>query len=121
VAIRCPACGAELDVALFSFGRAVRCDCGRRIEVDAPHERRVARPARRPVPSAADTLRRRADAITWTILYSDLSEVDVEIAIDALREHVRATLPDRLDLFEMVYVARWRRLREQGWGRNSPG
>lgn len=64
-----------------------------------------------------EDLRRRADLLTWSILYGDLASIDVDIAIDALREDVRATLPDRLDLFEMIWVARWRRLREQGWSR----
>lgn len=64
-----------------------------------------------------EDLRRRADALTWSILYGDLASIDVDIAIDALREHVRAHLPDRLELFDMVWVARWQRFRDQGWSR----
>jgi hypothetical protein len=98
VAIPCPWCGAEVDITLSSFGVAVDCPCGRR----------------------AEELRRRADALTWTLLYGDLSAIDVDLAIERLRDHVRTHLPDRLDLFEMVWVARWRRLREQGWSRERP-
>lgn len=65
-------------------------------------------------------LRRRADAITWSVLYSELPRIDVEIAIGNLREWVREHLPDRLGLFEMVYESRWRRFREQGWERERP-
>ena len=65
-------------------------------------------------------LRRRADRITWTLLYSELPRVDVEIAIQALRDWVREHLPDRLRLFEMVYEARWARFREQGWEKERP-
>ncbi len=36
------------------------------------------------------------------------------------RAWVAETLPDRLPLFEMVYAARWERLRTQGWSRNAP-
>ncbi|MFV1957864.1 MAG: hypothetical protein ACC662_00485 [Planctomycetota bacterium] len=68
---------------------------------------------------AAETLRRRADAITSLILYGDLPSIDVEIAIQALREDVRRDLPDRLALFDMVYEARWQRLRDQGWSREG--
>ena len=117
MAIRCPSCGAELDVALFAFGRRVHCQCGEELDRDHPQERRVRTPGGRGARRAAERLRRRADAITWTILYADACTVDVDIAIDRLRDHVRSTMPDREPLFEMVYVARWTRLREQGWSR----
>ena len=61
-------------------------------------------------------LRKRADAITARILYSDEPWVDVDIAIAKMRDELD---PDRAWLFEAVYVARWERLREQGWARAS--
>jgi hypothetical protein len=64
-----------------------------------------------------DELRRRADAITARILYSDEPWIDVEIAIARLRDHVDASFPGHLWLFESIYEARWTRLREQGWAR----
>lgn len=67
----------------------------------------------------ARELRRRADAITWSILYSDLPRIDVDFEIARLRDWVEAHLPDRLQLFEMVYEARWERLRAQGWAREA--
>jgi len=33
MAIQCPACGREYDVTLFQFGKLVRCECGRDIEL----------------------------------------------------------------------------------------
>lgn len=36
MAIPCPGCGRQYDVTLFQFGHAVDCDCGRRVEADAP-------------------------------------------------------------------------------------
>ena len=51
------------------------------------------------------------------ILYGDTTQVDVDIAIEALRDEVRSAYPDRLPLFDMVYGARWQRLRDQGWSR----
>ena len=76
-------------------------------------------PRRRASPAAAE-LRRRGDALTWTILYSDLPPVDVDIQVAGLREWVRLHLPDRLNLFEMVWVARWERLCDQGWAHHRP-
>jgi hypothetical protein len=77
-------------------------------------ERPRTAPARRP---EIEGVRRRADAITARILYSDEAAIDLDIAINDLRERVRERFPDRLWFFEMVYEARWQRLREQGWAR----
>lgn len=69
---------------------------------------------------AADELRRRADAITSRLLYSDEPRVDIDIAINDLRDFVEARLPDRVWLFDCIYEARWRRMREQGWEHARP-
>jgi hypothetical protein len=74
-------------------------------------------PSERAARARVDDLRRRADAITSRILYSDEPRIDLDLAIGALREDVGRRYPDRLWLFELVYEARWRRLREQGWAR----
>jgi len=59
----------------------------------------------------------RADAITWQVLYGNNPWIDVEIAMNNLREEVRERWPDKVWLFDAIYVARWERLREQGWAR----
>ena len=61
----------------------------------------------------AEVLRRRADRIASLIVASDYPDVDIDIEIRKLRRWCAEQLPDRLDLFEMVYVSRFRRLREQ--------
>ncbi len=58
-------------------------------------------------------LQRRAEHIAALILYSDYPPVDIEIEIRKLRSWCAQHLPDRLELFEMVYVSRFRRLQEQ--------
>ena len=62
-------------------------------------------------------LRRRADAITSRLLYSDEPLIDIEISINELREYVAEQWPNRVWLFDAIYEARWQRLREQGWVR----
>ena len=69
---------------------------------------------------AADELRRRADAITSRLLYSDEPRVDIDIAIQGLRDFVEERFPDRVWLFDCIYEARWQRLREQGWEHERP-
>jgi putative transcriptional regulator len=38
MAIKCPQCGAEYDVTLFTFGRCIRCDCGAWVDMKTGHE-----------------------------------------------------------------------------------
>jgi hypothetical protein len=58
-------------------------------------------------------LQRRADHVTALILYSDYPDVDIEIEVQKLRRWCGEHLPERLELFELVYVSRFRRLRQQ--------
>ncbi|MHC4253766.1 MAG: hypothetical protein ACYS9X_32020, partial [Planctomycetota bacterium] len=88
-------------------------ECGAWVE---PEERLRAR-ARRDSRRDIEDLAQRADRVTSLMLYSDLPEIDVEIEIGKLREFCRNSFPERLELFDMIYVSRWRRLREQGWAR----
>jgi len=69
-------------------------------------------------------LQRRADRVTSLLLFSDYPDVDIEIEIRNLRRWCAERLPDRLDLFDMVYVSRFRRLRQQfprDFGVQAPG
>jgi hypothetical protein len=38
MAIRCPQCGTEYDVTLFTFDRSIRCDCGASVDLDVGHQ-----------------------------------------------------------------------------------
>jgi hypothetical protein len=64
-------------------------------------------------PDPADVLRRHADLVSSMIVTSSCSDVDCAIAERELRMECLALLPDRLELFERIYAARFRRLREQ--------
>ena len=61
----------------------------------------------------ADDLKRQADRICSLIVASDYPDVDIDIEIGNLRRWCERNLPERLDLFDIVYVSRFRRLREQ--------
>ncbi len=75
-------------------------------------------PGKDSLPDFGDELRQRADRVASLILYGDYPDVDIEIEIINLRRWCAERLPERLDLFEMVYVSRFRRLRQQ-WGRRE--
>jgi hypothetical protein len=55
----------------------------------------------------------RADEIVHLIVNTDVPWVDIAIQIDTLREEGRRLFPLKMDLFEMIYVRRFRRLWDQ--------
>lgn len=61
----------------------------------------------------AAAFRREADRIVSLILYGDMPRVDIEIAIRAFRERVRAVFPEKEELFTALYLGRFRRLWRQ--------
>ncbi len=58
-------------------------------------------------------LQRKADHIGSLIVASDYPAIDVTIEARKLREFVEEHFPDSVELFEMVYGSRFRRLWEQ--------
>jgi len=61
---------------------------------------------------------RQVDEIARLIMNTDLPWVDIEIQINKLRMEAERRFPRKMDLFEMVYGARFERLREQ-WRRGE--
>lgn len=61
----------------------------------------------------ADLLRRHADRVSSMIVTSSCSDLDCAIAEREVRMECLALLPDRMDLFDRIYTARFRRLRDQ--------
>jgi len=61
----------------------------------------------------AERIKREADRISSLILYSDLPKVDVEIAIRNFRREVLELFPDKEELFNGLYLNRFRRLWKQ--------
>jgi len=65
------------------------------------------------VPDPAHELQRKADRICSLIVASDYADVDIDIEIHELRRWCAERLPERTELFEVVYANRFRRLRDQ--------
>jgi hypothetical protein len=61
----------------------------------------------------AASFRRMADRIASLILYSDMPPIDIEIEIRSFRAAVLEDFPDRRELFEAIYVGRFKRMWEQ--------
>ena len=73
-----------------------------------------------PRSSLDERLRRESDRISALILYSDLPWIDIQIQINRMREACRAQAPERMELFEAIYTARFERLRDQWRQEDSP-
>ena len=58
-------------------------------------------------------LQRAAQRVCVLILVSDYPEVDIAIAKQGVRDLAEELFPDRMDLYEMIYESRFRRLWEQ--------
>lgn len=113
MAVICGRCGRQFDVSLFQFGNRVRCPCGR-VLPGSYHTLEVRGDASRPRGrEAMEALGREADAVARLILDPRWPEVDVQIARARLRERCRELFPDRMELYDMIYEARFDRLWEQ--------
>jgi hypothetical protein len=55
----------------------------------------------------------RADDIARLIVNSDLPWVDIQIRIEELRAEANRLFPGKDNLFDLIFVARFNRLREQ--------
>jgi len=58
-------------------------------------------------------LRRMADRVASMIVTSSCTDLECAIAERELRMECLSLLPEKMDLFERLYAARFRRLREQ--------
>ena len=113
--IHCPKCGTEHDVVEFERGRSIVCRCGQKLDLllmetiqdfvrffENEEEREKARP-----------IQLEAERICRLILNESSEDVDIEIAINNLRNKVQQLFPDRMETYKMIYEARFRRLWDQ--------
>ncbi|HEY3177135.1 MAG TPA: hypothetical protein VGK94_15385 [Candidatus Polarisedimenticolia bacterium] len=58
-------------------------------------------------------LRRMADRVASMIVTSSYSDLECALAERELRMECLSLLPEKMELFDLVYTSRFRRLREQ--------
>lgn len=64
-------------------------------------------------PDPAEILQRQADRVASMIVTSSYTDLECALAERELRMECLILLPDRMELYDLVYTARFRRLREQ--------
>jgi hypothetical protein len=123
--IACPKCGDHYAAYLFDFGLPFRCRCGLLVSPPVPEGKKAPRSLRRPVlprPAREDSvpeearigaLKRWADRICFLIVASDIADYEIEMEKRALRRWCGSQFPDRMDLYDRVFEARFQRLWQQ--------
>ena len=113
MAVRCSYCGREYDVTLFEFDRSITCVCGKTVTFKHEHITDEALLARSSEDRKAREIRTMADRIASLIVGSDYPMIDIEIEKQTLRERISELFPDKIDLYDLIYEPRFRRLKEQ--------
>lgn len=113
MAVRCSQCGREYDITLFEFNRSVTCVCGKTVALKHEQLTEDALLARRSEDRKVREIGTLADRIAFLIVGSDYPMIDIEIEKQKLREKISQLFPDRIDLYDLIYEPRFRRLREQ--------
>lgn len=143
MSIRCPKCGREYDVTLFGYGRSVNCPCGETVSLTNGHTERnggsgagetdidwealeneifgaVKKRETKRDWERMRKFRRGADRIASLILHSDMPRIDIEIQIKAFRKEVLDEFPEKEELFDAIYLGRFRRFWDQFRGGEEP-
>jgi hypothetical protein len=124
VAITCPGCGRQYDITLFQFGHHVVCECGEVVTAEGSSTPARGKGASAPKADQVKKakaiarlrmakLQRAADRVCSLILISDYPEIDIELEKANVRRLAEELFPERMDLYEMIYESRFRRLWEQ--------
>src|SRR3989338_8554059 len=113
MAIRCLYCSREYDVTLFEFDRSITCVCGKTVMFKHEQMTDEALLARRYEDRKVREIRTMADRIASLIVGSDYPMIDIEIEKQKLRERISELFPDKIDLYDLIYEPRFRRLKDQ--------
>ena len=113
MAIRCRQCGRDYDVTLFAFERSITCVCGKPLTFKHAHMTNEALRAQRSEDRKVREIQTMADRIASLIVASDYQMIDIEIEKGKLRERISELFPDKIDLYDLIYEPRFRRLKEQ--------
>lgn len=113
MAIRCLYCGRGYDVTLFEFDRSITCVCGKTVTFKHEQMTDEALFARRSEDRKVREITTMADRIASLIVGSDYPMIDIEIEKQKLRERISELFPDKIDLYDLIYEPRFRRLKDQ--------
>ena len=121
MSIRCPKCRMLHDVAQFQIGAKLKCRCGFMLDsslIDTAEDFLRYCESEEEQKKAKE-IQRDAQAVCRMILDEEHSKVDIQITMANLKEKVKRLFPDKVETFEMIYGARFRRLWDQFRGSDN--
>ena len=109
--VTCPKCSSSYARVLL--GETPRCRCGQLLPLDAVAPRFVDREGLQEEEANIREITRMAEQVSFLIVATDCPKVDIEIKRAELKRRCRTLFPDKMDLYEMIYTSRFKRLWEQ--------
>lgn len=110
--VQCDRCGRSYGRVFLDPARRPACRCGTPLRAgEAP--RFVDREAMLIEERRLEEIARAADHLCYLIVATDCPRIDVEIERGNLRRRCAKLFPDKMDLYDMVYESRFRRLWSQ--------
>lgn len=113
--IRCPQCGKQHDVLEMEAAGEVTCACGKKLDLSllTSIEDFLRYFENEEEQEKAREIQEDAQQICRMILDEDFSEADIEIEKRKLREKVYALFPEKMQTYQIIYEARFKRLWDQ--------
>jgi hypothetical protein len=109
--VQCGRCGRSY--ARIFLGDAAICRCGEELERPKEPLRWVDRDALDSEEDRLGELTRAAERVSFMIVATDTPRIDVDLERAALRRRCQELFPDKLEVFDLIYESRFRRLWEQ--------
>jgi len=100
-------------VTLFEFDRSITCVCGETVTFKHEQMTDEALLERKVEDNKVREITTMADRIAFLITGSDYPLIDIYIEEQKLRERISELFPDKIDLYDLIYEPRFRRLKEQ--------
>lgn len=111
--VQCARCGNSYARVFLDASNDPHCRCGEALEVRGPAPRFVDRDALVREERHLGEIARAADRVSFLIVATDCPRVDIDIQRAELRRRCQTLFPDKMEVYEMVYESRFRRLWEQ--------
>lgn len=113
ILVTCKRCGTSYGRVFLEGSKERRCRCGLALRLGRKRPSFVDSDALRTEDAKLRELSRDADRLSFMIVATDCPRIDVDIERAALRRRCQALFPDKMDLYDMIYESRFRRLWQQ--------
>ena len=111
--VTCARCGASYARMFLEGAADRRCRCGAPLALGGGEPTFVDGEALHAEEAKLRELSRAADRVSFMIVATDCPRVDIDIQRAEVRRRCQSLFPDKMQLYDMIYESRFRRLWEQ--------